>query len=541
MTGILPDLSRMLPSERHKLASRIQSLSDFELPKLKYFNYDPCSEHDIVQSWCKQCGIIPRAHQRVGSAWLYARAKCLLADSTGLGKTCSMALLIAMLKETNQLNSGRVLVICRAPAVRQWVQELNRMLPAVKVSGYYGTARKRLDIITGDWEVLVAGREIFNRDQKNGAFNQIDILALLIDDVDSLRNRKNQIAVRIKALANHCRYVVIANATPLQKKLIELHSTLEPIGGREVFGSKTRFENTYTVQRKIQIPIGKNPDGTTKIRVDRQVTSYQNIEHFKQLLAPMALRRTPDMLDDVDMPAIIPNTVWLELHSAQRDKYKEIQRGVLKIIKEGKLDQVKNLEAVTIWMKAAATCTGLAALGEDDGPGTSSKLDWLMDKLQGDLSDEKVLVFIHNIAMVKATQARLEAAGIECVTISGMDSNPNRRAEAVKEFWENPRCKVMLGTSSLESSLNLQCARHLVAMDTIPNPARMTQLAGRIARQGSKFSTVYVHTLVNRECQEEALLTKLEMENALIDNVWGSESELFQQLDPQTLLQLIVS
>lgn len=537
----IPDLSKLLPSERNTLARKVQALSDFELPKLRYFNSEPCSDHSTVQSWCRNCGIIPRAHQRVGSVWLYTRAKALLADSTGLGKTCSMALLIAMLKETGQLDNGRVLVVCRAPAVRQWVQELTRMLPLIKTEGYHGTARKRLDIVTGDWEVLVAGREIFNRDQKNGAFNHVDLTALLIDDVDSLRNRKNQIAVRLKALAKHCRYVIIANATPLQKKLIELHSTLEPVGGSEVFGSKTRFENTYTVQKKIQIPIGKNADGTVKIRIDRQVTAYQNIDHFKQLLAPMALRRTPDMLDDVDMPAIVPNTVWLELHPAQRDKYKEIQRGILKIIKEGKLDQVKQIDALQIWAQAGAVCTSLTGIGEDDSAQASSKLDWVEDKLQGDFSEEKVLLFISRLNTVRAAQERMERLGIKYVTISGMDSNPNRRAAAVKQFWDDPECRVLVGTSSLESSLNLQVARHLIVLDQIPNPARMTQLAGRISRQGSKYKTVYVHTLLTTETQEEAYMRKIEMEQAVINTVWDTDSELFEQVDAATLLQLIVS
>jgi SNF2 family DNA or RNA helicase len=528
----LPDLSKLLPGERTRLALRIQQAKDFDLPILKHWNYDPCSRHTSVEYSCRDCGMLPKAHQRVGAAWLYTRGHALLADGTGVGKTLSIALSLAMLKEHGNL--GKSVVVCRAPAVKQWAKELNRMMPLVRTVAAEGNARKRLDLMLSDWEIYVIGRETFNRD--NEAFDQLDITALVIDDVDSLRHRKNKIAVNLKRVARHAKYVYIANATPLQKKLVELHSTLEAIGGRELFGSETRFLNTYTVQQRIQLPVRGGRIMTTK-----KITGYQNLADFKQKLSPMALRRTPADLDDVDMPAIVPSTVWLELYPAQRAKYKEIQDGILKIIKSGKLSEMKTIEAVTIWMKAAATCTGLAALGEDDGPGTSSKLDWTLDKLQGDLADEKTLLFIHNLSMIRAAQARLDSAGIPYVTISGMDSNANRRNESVQRFWDDPSCKVLLGTQSLESSLNLQVARHLICLDLILNPARMTQLAGRISRQGSRFNTVYVHTLLNRDTQEEHYMQKLELESALIDHVWNSESELFEQLSPEVLMQMIVS
>ena len=95
-----------------------------------------------------------------------------------------------------------------------------------------------------------------------------------------------------------------------------------------------------------------------------------------------------------------------------------------------------------------------------------------------------------------------------------------------------------MGTSAIEQSLNLQCARHLINVDMIPNPARMTQLAGRISRDGSQHKTVYVHNLLTYDTQEENYLPVLEREQALIDTVWDSTSELFRQLSGLELLQL---
>jgi SNF2 family DNA or RNA helicase len=516
------------------LADKVRDLPDFKLPELKYFNSSPCAQHTEVVVGCRNCGIKPRAHQRQAAAWAYLRTKVLVADQTGTGKSTILALLIAMLKESGQLEDGKVLLVCRAAALRQWTTELNRMLPMIKTVAATGTASKRLKIMRSDWEVMVISRETYVKDHE--AFNHIDIVALLCDDVDSLANRGNQISVRLKQLANHCRYVCIANATPLSKRLEQLHSVMELIGGREFLGGVTQFKNTYIQQEKIQMPVrGGRMMTTMKTR------GYKNLNQLKSLIRPMVIRRTADQLADVDMPAISTSTVWLDLHPAQRAKYKEIQAGILKIIKEGRIAEIKQLEAITVWMKAAATCTGLPALGEDDGPGASSKLDWIMDKLEGDLSEEKVVIFIHNKSMVLAAKDRMDAAGIKAVVVSGMDSNPTRRAEAIQQFWDDPECKVLIGTSALQSSLNLQVSRHLIMADTLHNPASIQQLAGRVQRVGSQYQTVYVHHLLTRDTIEEGFLEKLEIESALMDHMWDSSSEIFQALSPEQMMRLIIS
>jgi len=305
---------------------------------------------------CRECGLLPRAHQKTGSAWLYLRKKALLADSCGLGKTASAALLLAMIAEAGELEQGRVIVVCRAPAVRQWTTELNRMLPDLHTVAALGTTQNRIKLYSSDWDIAVVGREMFVKDYEG--LENFDISALLIDDVDSLRNRKNRISWAIKRVAKTCPRVVIMNATPLHKRLQDLHSTFEPIGGRDVFGSETNFLRTYTRQERVTIYAA----GGRAVKTNK-VTGYKNIGQFRELIEPMTLRRTlSDVEGDISMPAISSSVVWLDLHPAQRRKYQEIQAGVLKIIKSGKAAEMKMLQALEIFQKGAATCSGLAAV-----------------------------------------------------------------------------------------------------------------------------------------------------------------------------------
>lgn len=534
---------RTLPEDtRLAAADKIRNMQDFALPELTWFNSKPCDRHATldeglrqIPSPCRRCGIQFRKHQRVGIAWLYMRGKGLIADQVGLGKTGQAAGLLALIKQNGELTaSNRAVVVCRPAAIPQWVAELRRFLPRFTVVDNTGPRAKRIAKYVEPWDVLVTGYQMLLRDHEH--LDVFDFNALVIDDVDSLRNRKNQSAVAIKRIARRSQRVIELNATPLQKKLRELHSMLEPVGGYAVFGSETNFRRNYERTELTEVynrSLGRNV-------VTKKTTGYKNIDDFVRKMTPMALRRTAAHIDDVDLPEIMPpNNIYLELHHEQAERYQELRRGVLKIIKnEG--TQVKRLAAVARFVYGSMICAGLATLGEQDGPGTSSKLDWVESAVtDGDLSDEKVVIFCQFTKTVEALQRRLDKAGVGYATIWGRESGRDARHAAQQRFWDDPDCRVMVGTSAMEASLNLQVSRHLVNVDQLLNPARMQQLAGRIRRDGSAHRAIYVHNLLTYGTQEEGYMDILSREQAIADVVWGETNQLYEALSPMQLLQLI--
>ena len=260
---------------------------------------------------------------------------------------------------------------------------------------------------------------------------------------------------------------------------------------------------------------------------------------MKQRIAPLVLRRLASDLNDVELPTIIPDDVYLDLYPYQRKKYDELRKGVLQILKEDGGVQIKRPDALAKIHYGAAICAGAAALGEEDRPGTSVKMDWILDALDGDLSEEKVVIFANLKNSVRALQYRFRDAKIGFVTVWGEERDKAARAAAQERFWSDPNCRVLIGTKAIEQSLNLQVARHLINMDMILNPSRMQQLAGRIRRDGSVFSHVFVHNLLTFNTQEAGYMRMLEREQALADFIWDENNQLFNALDPIALLQLI--
>ena len=526
-------------------ARRLQNASDVNLPQLKFWNYQPCRKHrrwtdeqgqikqNVPKPGCRECGLHPRKHQRVGALWLYLRGRALLADSCGTGKTAHFGLLVALMQETGELANGRVVLVCRSAAVLQHLAEIRRMLPMAKVVSATGTKRTRMQTYVSGWDVMVIGQHMFLRDVD--ALMNFDVALLAVDDVDALRNRSSKTAWAIKRMARRSPRCVVMTGTPLQKKLHELYSVLEPLGGREVFGSEASFMRRY-VRTENMVVWTK---GGRRMTIPK-VVGYKNVRECSELLQPFALRRTAADIDDVDLPAISTSDVYLELYPAQRARYEELKQGVVRIIEEEGA-KVKQANALSKIHYGSKICAGLAALGEPDAENTSVKLDWVMDRIgpDGDLGEEKVVVFMGYKTTITAFQDRMDKAGIGYVTIWGNEPDKVKRQQAIDRFWNDPGCRVLVGTQAIEQSLNLQCARHLINVDMILNPARMEQLAGRIRRDGSAFSTVYVHNLLTMDTQEERYIPLLEREQALIDTVWDENSELFESLTPLALLTLI--
>lgn len=529
---MLPD-TRLIPDrQRLAAAEQIRTSKDFILPELDFFNSGPCVKHDEVQVSCRQCGVKLRKHQRVGVAWAYLIKKGLLADQVGTGKSFQAAGLIASLKEIGEMDHSRVLIVMRPGAIFQWHAELQRVLPKIQVSVAAGARKNRIEAYLAPWDVMLIGSQMLQQDID--AVEHFEIKTLIVDDVDPLRHADTRTAYCIKRLAHECDRVVVMTGTPLQKKLLELHSVFETLGGRELLGSTAAFNTRYVREENVKLYTRSGNSISTK-----KIVGYKNLNEFVRLIGPMTLRRTASDIDDVDLPAVIPNNIFLDMYPAQREKYRELKAGVLRVIKEQGAS-VKRVKAIAQFTYGAQICTGLATIGEADRPNTSVKLDWVEDKIvDGDLSEEKVVVFCQFKNSVRALQSRFDRAGVQYETIWGEQTNAHVRYQSQERFWNDPNCRVLLGTASIEQSLNLQVARHLINVDTLLNPARMEQLSGRIRRDGSAYKSVYVHSLFTNDSQEENYLPLLENEQGLIDFIWGEASELFEALSPLQLLMLI--
>lgn len=553
----------MLDPLRAAAAERARVAHDITMPRLQYWNYDPCPSHEMwidpetgSEVWdrpkpeCRQCGVVPRRHQRVGSVWLYLVMKGLLADTVGSGKTFHAAMLLALMKERGELSDDhRALIVVRPGALLQWRRQLQRVIPRIFVGSALGTPSQRAEEYMTPWDVMLIGYQVLIKDLDRLASN-FDINTIIVDDVDALRHSETQTSYCVNRIARDCDRAVVMTATPLQKRLEDIHSVTLPVGSMEVFGSSLAFANRYVRREPQAIWVWR---GRKKKKiVTNKIVGYKNIDEFKTKLAPLVLRRTASDIEDVDLPAIVSNTVVLDMYPPQAAAYAALKRDTRTMVRSPEFRALPQIQQRTQTKskihEGSRICAGLAATDPDivdipEGqPGANSvKYDWIMNRFgpDGDLEGDKAVIFIVYKPSIRVLQQRFNAAGFGYETIWGDEQDKRVRQQSIDRFWEDPRCRFLIGTTSIEQSLDLQVARHLVNVDMISNPARMEQLAGRIRRDGSRFRHVYVHNLICSDTHEERQLPSLEREQAVIDAVWDETSELFDALNPIALAQLI--
>jgi SNF2 family DNA or RNA helicase len=489
---------------------------------------------------------------------MYLGLPGLLGDAVGLGKTAIVLALLAMCRETGELGRhNRAVIVCKAAAIHDpWANELARLLPGIRAYIADGDRQQRAAGYMGDWEIAVVTDRTFAaaHGRKSDRPGDVDRLLdfpvgmLFYDDLDPMRNPDTETAIAVNRLAKRCTRVHAAHATPLQKgRPKELWSFLRPVGGEERLGSLARVESRYPTRAR-QIAVVKDPrDKTGRTSIRKEVWTDNGliadprlVKEFREAVRPLVLRRTARDVDDVDLPEVQYCPEFVDLSPRQRARYEELRRGMLRRLTEDGTE-VTRAEAMTAWTRARQICSGLAALDRGPGADDSVKLDRAVDAIAGDLADEKHVVFINFRENVAAMSRRLSEAGVGHVLMWGAETDKRVRQRRLEAFREDPDCRVLAGTTTIETSLNLQAARRVWALDTIPNPARMTQLAGRCRRQGSPFPVVYFHHLLARNTLEEAFLAMLRREDAVADAVWDENESMFSAMTPRQVMRLIAT
>lgn len=482
----------------------------------------------------------PWDYQRNDIAWCLAQRCGIIGSEVGTGKTILALGIASYLKDRGGFR-GMVVMMPKQGGVlpRQWGEELAKFTPNLKV---VSVARrksldrhKRLDVYQEDWDVLIVNYETARNDTEflKKLFARTRPSVLFCDEASAFRDSSSLTARMLKSISRHFEYRFASTGTPIQTNVQDLHGICSSMGWSELVGTKAEFQQRYLIRRQVEFFAGGMR------RKKWVVIGYRNLDILRNIIAPWFIRRTlgePEVAKRI--PTVVPFVFRLPMRPEQGKLYDVTEDGIFAEIENGQI--------VTGYVDALAKFSKLAAIA--DGTQTynaemrdhSAKSDWLLEKLQGSMAGEKVLVFSRFVRSVRPLEARLQAAGIGYGLFLGGDHmTEEQRFEDVRRFKEDPECRVLLATQAVEMGLNLQVARVLVFYSMLPNPARMEQVLGRIRRAGSPYANVAAITLLSEGTVEEKLYDVTLERNAVKDVFWEEESVLFEQLGADRIMQLI--
>ena len=430
---------------------------------------------------------ILRPYQQAGSTWLKERLGmgmgALLADDMGLGKTL----------QTMSVLQTPTLIVAPTSVAFNWVSELKKFRPDLKVNHYRGPKRaldKTADVTVTSYALLRIDEE---------QLTNVDWTMAVLDESQAIKNPGSQVTQASFNL--RARYRISLTGTPIENHLSDLWSQMHFLNPGLLNGIRS-FERRYSK------PIGSGDDVAMK--------------RLRQVTGPFILRRTKSEVAQ-DLPQRTEYNLYCELSESETELYETLRASTQEeLLKElnPNIDAMSILAALLRLRQAA--CHPSLIPGHQSG--SSSKLELLFDHLERATENgHKCLVFSQWTQLLDLVEARLNDR--PWTSWTRLDGSTKDRGKVVEDFQKESDVQIMLlSLQAGGTGLNLTAADHVYLLDPWWNPAAEAQAADRAHRIG-QTKPVFIHRLVAKDTVEEAILELQAAKRSLAEAAIGDRSE----------------
>ncbi|MCL4191765.1 MAG: DEAD/DEAH box helicase [Thermoguttaceae bacterium] len=443
-------------------------------------------------------------YQCEGALFAARAGRCLIADDMGLGKTIQAIAATEILART--MGIQRVLIVCPTSLKHQWQREIEKFTGR-ESTVIEGLLARREALYRAEGMFKITNYDVICRDLDFIRQWQPDLV--ILDEAQRIKNWKTRTAQSVKRIESE--YAFVLTGTPLENRLEELYSIVEFVD-RFRLGPMFRFLDAH-----------QHVDETGR------VVGYRNLGKISETLKPILIRRTKQEVLP-ELPERIDKRLFLPMTPQQMKHHEENRETVGRIVQKWKRfgflsesDQQRLMIALQN-MRMSCNSTYLLDKKTDYGFKADEALKVLSDVLE--MQDSKVVVFSQWLRMHELVERRLKARKLGHVLFHG--GVPGRqRKELVRQFREDPDCRLFLSTDAGGVGLNLQHADVVLNLDQPWNPAVLEQRIGRVHRLGQHRPVRVVH-LIAQGTIEEGMLSLLSFKTAVFSGVLdGGKDEVF--------------
>ncbi len=443
-------------------------------------------------------------YQREGALFAAKAGRCLIGDDMGLGKTVQALAAAEILASESGVE--KVLVVCPTSLKHQWAREIEKFTYRNQVV-VEGTPTKRADLYAEDSFYKITNYDTVPQDLALIGRFAPDLV--IVDEAQRIKNWDTQIAKSVKRIDSP--YAIVLTGTPLENRLEELVSIVQFVD-RHRLGPTYRFLDEHQQHDE-----------------SGRVVGYQNLDEVTKTLEPIFLRRTKaDVLDE--LPERIEKNFFVQMTSPQWDAHQDNREIVARIVQRwkrvGVLREPEQRRLMIALQNMRMACNSTYLLDQETDH--SVKPDELVALLSDlfETPNVKVVVFSQWTRTLELIVRRLDVADIRHVFFHGGISS-KRRKEFVRQFHDDPDCRLFLSTDAGGVGLNLQVASVVINLDLPWNPAILDQRIGRVHRIG-QTEPVQVVNMIAEGTIEEGMLHTLAFKKSLMEGVLdGGQSEVF--------------
>jgi predicted nucleic acid-binding Zn finger protein len=453
-------------------------------------------------------------YQREGVRFAFTTGKSIIADEMGLGKTIQAIATAELLRKERLVSS--VLIVCPTSLKYQWKREIERFAHAEALVIEGGHLQRKVQYDKDVSYKIVSYNSMCNDVKILGSL-QTDLL--IMDEVQRLKNWNTQISQAARRISSN--YSVVLSGTPLENRLEELYSVME-------FADQWCLGPYYLFK-----------DACIECDETGKVIGYKNLNRVGEQIRQRLIRRTKKGVA-LQMPKRQDKNLIVPMTKEQMGIHNECDFQVGILVKKWKdmhfLSETDHLRMLKLLSQMRMVCDSTYIL--DQKTRKDTKVDETMNILLDLFSQEdvdckspktdaeKVVIFSQWERMTRLIAQELTERGIGFANLHG--GVPSRqRADLIKNFWDDPNCRVFLSTDAGSTGLNLQVASTIINLDLPWNPAVLEQRIARIYRLGQQ-RPVQVINLVSAHTIEEDMIGKLRFKTAMFEGVLdGGEDCIF--------------
>jgi hypothetical protein len=424
-----------------------------------------------------------RHYQHEGFRWLQFlyeyRCGGILADDMGLGKSIQA---IAHLLCLKQHHAEPSLLVVPTSLVPNWIAEIKRFAPSLRVVTMHGAQRARLVAQLEEADVVITTYALLTRDD---IFLQREWNVCILDEAQAIKNPLSKVSRAARKL--RARQRLCLTGTPMENHLGELWSLFDFVMPHALYDQR-RFAKIF------RTPI-------------EQERSSERRDALARRIRPFVLRRTKAEVA-MELPEKTEIVERVELAGDQRDLYESVRLAVNEEVRReiARLGIARSRIAVLdALLKLRQTCCDprLVDLPSARRVRSSAKLEWLVGTL-AQLADEgrKTLVFSQFTSMIDLIKPELARAGIPYVELVGSTVD---RATPVRRFQAGEVPVFLISLRAGGTGLNLTAADTVIHYDPWWNPAVEGQATDRAHRIGQD-KPVFVYKLIAAGTVEEKIL-----------------------------------
>jgi SNF2 family DNA or RNA helicase len=441
------------------------------------------------------------------------RARALLADEVGLGKTIEACL--ALKEYWMRGLVAKALILTPPSLVGQWVDELASKFGLTAVVAESGKVAPD-DEIWRRAPLLVASLPLVRQRAYRACLTAIEYDLVIVDEAHVLKNRTSAAWLLVNELKK--RFLFLLSATPVGNDLAELYNLillLKP----GLLKTEAQFRQDFG-----SLDVLRQPERRERLRVLLREVMIRNTRAHIDVRLPRRLAATE---------VVLPTAAEVELHE-------QLASCIHTRYATGAMTD--RWRMMMLQMQAGSSPAALrAALDrrEADAPPDLDRLRAILDRVDQSAktlalirllqrSPEKTIVFSRFRATLEHLQGALGDAGFRVEVFHGglTAAEKDRSIERFEHVAD-----ILMSSEVGGEGRNLQFCRTVINYDLPWNPMQLEQRIGRVHRIG-QTREVFVFNLCLAGSLEEYILKVLHDKLNLFELVAGEIEMILGELDP---------